>query len=162
MTEAASLSARLVSSPLALLSWEVYVLRHISCLKCFLFVSFVSRFSSRVARSLSYARFKSGIAFIRSICFSFSFLLFSSIPRDRPIVFFFSVNQWKIYEWNRCPKLLQNLTTNNLYIHSVRRRKAMAQKWHLLTTLTFKNLMLKLAINIDRLYRCVFFFFFSL
>lgn len=33
----------------------------------------------------------------------------------------------------------------------------MAQKWHLLTTLTFKNLMLKLAINIDRLYRCMFF-----
>ena len=33
----------------------------------------------------------------------------------------------------------------------------MAQKWHLSTTLTFKNLMLKLAINIDRLYRCMFF-----
>lgn len=96
MTEAASLSARLVSSPLALLSWEVYVLRHILpkmlpfCLVCLAFL-----FSSCAILKLCTLQIRHRFHSIYLLFLLVSFVFF--IPRDRPIVFF---SQWingKIY-----------------------------------------------------------------
>lgn len=114
MTEAALLPARLVSSPLALLSREVYVLRHVlPKMLSFSLVCLALLFSSCAILKVMRASNQASLSFDLSVFPSrfFRFLLSASSP---DCFHFQRINE--IYQWNRYLKLLCSLTVNNFSI----------------------------------------------